>query len=64
MYTSDEEMNYKPKVCECYEDETSLSDELPEYQLYREKLHGRKDWKRQDYWLRTRSNPYRRCKPP
>lgn len=62
MYSSDEEIDYEPKICGCYEDE-HLQIERPEYQPYIEKLHPRKDWKKRDYWLRTRSNPHRRRKP-
>nr|DAT92785.1 MAG TPA: hypothetical protein [Caudoviricetes sp.] len=62
MYTPDEEIYYEPKVCGCYENEL-IQVEPIEYPPYRERLHGRKDWKRRDYWLRTRSNPHRRRKP-
>lgn len=62
MCCYDKEIDYEQKMRECYEDEP-IQFERPEYPPYREKLHPRKDWKKEDYWMRTRSNPHRRSKP-
>lgn len=51
-------------ICEKYEDdyieECRLRDERATWYEYTRQMKPRRDWQRKPFWLRVRSNPYRR----